>query len=290
MRKTTLPALIILLTLTATAWAQSDPVEDEMLKNGFYGTGTYSGGAEHSVNLYNGNLIVTIPLFTLPGRAGHDLHLGLSYNSKQLIREQYFQYGGSYWYGRFFQRGPMSGRWLVNSWPTLEYLGGSYYRFTTVDGAVHNIDYSEGFYVYASDGSGLRYNTGLKRVEFLDGTHYDFSAADTTGTVHHVDRNGNRITYQSGNPRTITDTLGRRVLVYYITDPYDSLPGQVVDRIVIEHDLANPAGGTGQGEQGGNRGEQGTVFSNGAAVAGATFDWTDEFVGPALKLVQSVGH
>ncbi|RPJ58930.1 MAG: hypothetical protein EHM23_15815 [Acidobacteria bacterium] len=54
---------------------------------------------------------------------------------------------------------------------------------------------------YASDGSGMRYNTGTKRVEFLDGTYFDFSAAKATGTVPHVDSNGNMIAYKSGNPR-----------------------------------------------------------------------------------------
>ncbi len=114
MRKATLTALMILL-LTAGVWAQSDPVTDEMLKNGFLGTGTYTGNAEYNVNLYNGNLIVSIPLVTLPGRAGHDLHLSLSYNSKQLVREELLQYGTNYWNGRFFYQGPTSGRWLVSS-------------------------------------------------------------------------------------------------------------------------------------------------------------------------------
>ena len=55
MRKATLTALMILLTLTISARAQSDPVTDEMLKNGFFGTGTYTGNANYDVNLYNGN-------------------------------------------------------------------------------------------------------------------------------------------------------------------------------------------------------------------------------------------
>ncbi len=74
MRKATLLS-IILLTLTISVWAQTDPVTDEMLKNGFFGTGTYTGNTEYNVNLYNGNLMVGIPLLTLPGRGGHDLHL-----------------------------------------------------------------------------------------------------------------------------------------------------------------------------------------------------------------------
>ncbi|RPJ61955.1 MAG: hypothetical protein EHM23_04910, partial [Acidobacteria bacterium] len=225
MRKTTLLTVILLTTLTPTVWAQSDPVNDEMLKNGFYGAGTYTGNSEYNVNLYNGNLIVAIPLLTLPGRAGHDLHLTMSYNSKQLTREEYSQYGVSYWDGRFFQEGPTSGRWLINSWPTLEYYAGYYCYFTTPDGAVHDLDRFEGPYIYASDGSGLRYNTGLQRMESLDGSYFDFS---TAGLVHHVDRNGNRITYQSGNPRTITDTLGRHVLIY--------LSGVQVGQIVVQND------------------------------------------------------
>jgi hypothetical protein len=154
MRKATLLS-IVLLTLTVSLRAQSDPVTDEMLKNGFLGTGTYTGNAEYNVNMYNGNLIVNIPIITLPGRAGHDLHLTMSYNSKQLVREEQILYGVNYWNPRFFYEGPTSGRRLVNCWPTLEYAGPNLYYFTTPDGAVHKLDRVVGDYLYATDGSGL---------------------------------------------------------------------------------------------------------------------------------------
>ncbi len=63
----------------------------------------------------------------------------MSYNSKQLVREEQMQYGTRYWDWRLFQQGPTSGRWLVSSWPTLEY-DGAYYYFTSTDGAVHRLD------------------------------------------------------------------------------------------------------------------------------------------------------
>ncbi len=232
MRKATLTALMILLTLTISARAQSDPVTDEMLKNGFFGTGTYTGNAEYSVNLYNGNLIAGIPLVTLPGRAGHDLRLSMSYNSKQLVRYEENYYGTSYWYGRFFQEGATSGRWLVSSWPTLQYEAGPCYYFTSPDGAVHKLDRAEGPLLYASDGSGMRYAPG-PRVEQLDGSYFDFSIA---GRVDHVDRNGNRITYEtSGQTRKITDTLGREVLIYCEPEPHNSYWNQRVHQIVVKN-------------------------------------------------------
>jgi RHS repeat-associated protein len=232
----------VLPLVLAVALGQTDPTDDEMLKNGFLGSGTYAGGADYSVNLYNGNLIVGIPLITLPGRAGHDLQLTMSYNSKQLVRRQVYTSANYYWQPQFYQDGPTSGRWLVNSWPTLKTDSSTCYYFTSPDGAVHKMDregYPSGYY-YASDGSGLRYHAGVKRVEFPDGTYFDFSES-AYGRVHHVDRNGNRITYQSGNPRTITDTLGRRVLVYYVDDPNHWSPSiLLIDRIVVENDPADP--------------------------------------------------
>lgn len=44
--------------------------------------GSYSGNGPDGVNLSNGNLVITIPLLELPGRAGHNFTVQASYNSK----------------------------------------------------------------------------------------------------------------------------------------------------------------------------------------------------------------
>ncbi len=82
------------LVPASTLLGQSeDPVLQEKWKNGFLPSGTY-GGNGVSVNLHNGGFIISIPLVSLPGRAGHDLNITATYNSKQLVRR--LLEGGNY--------------------------------------------------------------------------------------------------------------------------------------------------------------------------------------------------
>ncbi len=99
-----------LQTPAALAQEPEDPIDAERWKNGFLPTGTYAG-PNVSVNLYNGNVIASIPLVPLPGRAGHDLNLALSYNSRQLTR----YHDGAQWVARWFNDGPTAGRWVITA-------------------------------------------------------------------------------------------------------------------------------------------------------------------------------
>jgi len=223
--------VIVSALLTSTvSWALADdPYEQEQWKNGYFGTSTYGGpGAggyyQMSVNLHNGGVNLHIPLLTLPGRAGHDLAIVASYNSKQVIREypEWMYNGIEYDWGHkahFYHEGPTMGRWVINVWPNLK-IDGSIYYFTTPDGAVHKLSkYSYPWYV-AEDGSDIAYNPSTLKVEYPNGEVFDFSEYDSSYLVHHVDRNGNRITYHFENtgwhrPYKIVDTLGREVLLTY---------------------------------------------------------------------------
>jgi len=223
--------VIVSALLTSTvSWALADdPYEQEQWKNGYFGTSTYGGpGAggyyQMSVNLHNGGVNLHIPLLTLPGRAGHDLAIVVSYNSKQVIREypEWMYNVIEYDWGHkahFYHEGPTMGRWVINVWPNLK-IDGSIYYFTTPDGAVHKLSkYSYPWYI-AEDGSDIAYNPSTLKVEYPNGEVFDFSEYDSSYLVHHVDRNGNRITYHFENtgwhrPYKIVDTLGREVLLTY---------------------------------------------------------------------------
>ncbi|HSR52202.1 MAG TPA: hypothetical protein VLV83_15355, partial [Acidobacteriota bacterium] len=73
--------LCILLLLQAAALAQ-DPAEEEQYQNGLLPAGTYSPLAGlGAVNMHNGGFTISIPILSLPGRAGHSVAVALSYNS-----------------------------------------------------------------------------------------------------------------------------------------------------------------------------------------------------------------
>ncbi len=79
--------------------------------------------------------------------------------------------------------------------------------------------------LYASDGTSIRYNTVTRRVEFLDGSCFDFSQYDTLHKVVHRDRNGNEIVYEFedlgyGRKRSvrIVDMLGREALAGWVAN------------------------------------------------------------------------
>ncbi len=117
--------------------------------------------------------------------------------------------------------GPHQGRWFLNIWPSLKEESPGEYLFSTPDGAVHRLhQYSGGWHV-ATDGSYIGYNPTSKHVAYPSGEFFDFSEYDTNHRIHHVDRNGNRITYVFGSysgawrPVQIIDTLGREIDFIY---------------------------------------------------------------------------
>lgn len=114
-RFNTLIVFALAMCTLGSLLAQTDPVQQEKWKNGFLATGTYDSVAPGTVNLHNGGLILSIPLFSLKGRAGQDLNVGATYNSKQLVR----YYDGSQWVADYFYDGPTVGRWVVNLFPAL---------------------------------------------------------------------------------------------------------------------------------------------------------------------------
>ncbi len=231
-------ALLLLVSFSLvlpSLLAQTDPVLEEKWKNGFLPSGTY-GGNGVAVNLYNGGFMISIPIVSLPGRAGHDLNITATYNSKQLVRRDIDPDPDFDLYqGEYFNTGPTMGRWVVNVWPALEVIStiqyNHVYRFTTPDGAVHRLDrcvfYGPGqeFY-YAADGTNIRYSVANQQVQLINGEVFDFSQyVSPDYKIFHRDRNGNQITYHFAlgggwvRPVKITDTLGREVFLRYDNSP-----------------------------------------------------------------------
>ena len=230
-------SLIVLITslFLPVAHGQSEPEDMEMYKNGILPTGTYAGSGV-SVNLYNGNFTQTIPLISLPGRGGHDLNLTLTYNSKQLVREEV----GADWEGRWFHEGPTVGRWVTNFWPSLKSEGtpgNMTYYLTTPDGAVHRlVDLGGGTYG-SVDSTNIYYLEYQDVVYLLSGYRLDFSDYDSLQKIYHVDPNGNYITYEfsatGSSPEKIIDTLGREVTFSYHTSGTQA--GEMKDITVKNH-------------------------------------------------------
>src|SRR5438128_8578156 len=73
----------------------------------------YKGGLNEAINLFNGNLNVSVPLIALKGRGGLDVNIAVSYDSRQM--KFYYtvtSYNPYTWYGtaNWNYEGRMMGR------------------------------------------------------------------------------------------------------------------------------------------------------------------------------------
>jgi hypothetical protein len=218
--------LLCFLFQLSPVFSQEDPIEQEKWKNGYFNTSTYGAinGNLYSMNVnqHNGGVNLTIPLISLKGRAGHDLNIHATYNSKQLVRVEESE--DEYW-ARFYHEGPTAGRWILNIWPALEVVSSEIAYFTTPDGAVHKIS-QDGYWSnwrYSDDGSNIAWSPNSERVYLPNGDSFDFSDYDSDQKVYHRDRHGNQITYYFEEwgwqePYKIVDTLGREVFLNGVSE------------------------------------------------------------------------
>ena len=227
---------------------------------GFGASGSFAAGDVDSVNLFNGNLVITLPLGQrYPVNAGLSYGLTLIYNS-QVWEHQI--YGGSTQALPYRTSNAGLGWTLSLGRLNPPYTPGDFETvrdtWMSPDGARHTFypTLHEGEAVaadvfYSRDGTYLRYKKQLGQVEFPDGTIQTFDAEGRPTRIE--DRFGNfaGVCYDccpggactAGDepwPWRITDSHGREHWVHFRATglPYQPV---VVDRVELDSFGAQPA-------------------------------------------------
>ncbi|MBI1748460.1 MAG: hypothetical protein HYR55_18025 [Acidobacteria bacterium] len=110
--------LISLLLLTAAPSIAQGPNILPTLSIGQEPYGSYLVSLPESINLYNGNVLASIPLISRQGRNGQDVVISATYNSKQIVK---VQTGNNSWQYQFNTVGPHEGRWRISNQPYVSY-------------------------------------------------------------------------------------------------------------------------------------------------------------------------
>ena len=194
-----------------------------------------------SYNLDSQNYNFTAPVLTLPGRAGMNLSLALSHNSRVWTKS-----GGTMVFNA--DRGFPAPGWrfgfgeiLIKSQASPAYNNGVTGRpsviFIAPDGTRRDLALNgEGTAYVAYDSSYLKFDLASRVLSFPDGTQAGFGAESTAnGDARYLttwirDRNGNRIdvfhaTLSNGivAPSYVIDTAGRRIDFNYQNDRLTSI-------------------------------------------------------------------
>jgi YD repeat-containing protein len=168
-------------------------------------------------DLFSGNFNWSITLVSLPGRAGHNLDIPLSYNSVTWVRSgntMYFDPDLSYYSPGFRIGLPV----MYGPYYNPQTLRNFYLLITPSGRAVELRQISSSQYE-SGDSTFTRMNidtSGYYILKTTDGTQYKFQSPDQC--IEIKDRNGNLITatYTAfGTISTITDTLGRVINFNY---------------------------------------------------------------------------
>ena len=168
-------------------------------------------------DLFSGNYNWSLPIVSLPGRAGHDLNLSLVYNSLvwtkagAQIRFDHdygwpspgFRFGFPVFYGPYLNT-------TTNRW--------AYVVITPSGEAVEMVKVSGQYETYDAENSSylrLKFDTSQNAWILIAANGAQFIYGQT---LQIKDRNGNKITATydaNGLMDTITDTLGRQILLEY---------------------------------------------------------------------------
>ncbi len=215
--------------LGAPLFSQSDTYVNKYNATGVDSFRSYSG-LQENINLYNDNLQIVIPLFTLKGRNGFDFPVLARYNSKLMEWVWHEdEYGGYYAWELIAGLGVDDEYFNVQLLPYWQYLGTgcssgtsvpNLYVMTETDGTRHqlmNRDWGAEVVpcevtwtneiMESRDSSHMEFRESTSALYLKDGTYLlsDQLVRDT---------NGNKIT-STYNPstftETVTDSLGRRV-------------------------------------------------------------------------------
>lgn len=245
-------SIVVVLALSALA-------EEPGLKRGFDAGKLYNFGGIDTVNTYNGNLLVQIPIGpTYPVNGGLSYSLGLTFNSKVWEYQDISTYtlavpsrqsnAGLGWtlsLGRL-----LTADNSFNDAPVWSYQDRDTSVRFTYD-TLHPGTSSATNVLYSNDSTYLRTKTAsTPTVEFPDGTIHKFDA--TSGDLKEIaDRFGNKITITPITNMSITPCLSTDTMAWKITDSenartnyvcfkkfnltYDSVydNGNMVERVVL---------------------------------------------------------
>jgi hypothetical protein len=209
---------------------------------GLRGAGSFAPGDVDSVNVFNGNLVIQIPMgqaFKVNGDLSYQLVL--AYNNNVWDYQQEATETGSITQAIPNRTSNAGLGWMVSlgrlNPPSSTDVDASRTTYMTSDGALHTFydTLHEGETVvagvaYTRDGSYLRFKSATNEIEFPDGTIHHFNALGYPDQLR--DRFGNQVTvdYATANLWTISD--GHRThRVYFRTDLPPFTP--VVDRIEL---------------------------------------------------------
>ncbi|MFN0111394.1 MAG: hypothetical protein ACKVZH_21225 [Blastocatellia bacterium] len=168
-------------------------------------------------DLYSGNYNWSLPIVSLPGRAGHDLNLTLVYNSLVWTKAgTAIRFDQDYgWPSPGFRFGfpVFYGQYLNTTTNRLAYVvitpSGEAVEMVKVSGLYETYDAENSSYLR------LKFDTTLNAWILIaaNGTQFIYGQ-----TLEIKDRNGNKITATydaNGLMDTITDTLGRQIVLEY---------------------------------------------------------------------------
>ncbi len=235
----------IVLGSAALLRAQQHPNVD----NGTVADRTYQFDGLDTVNLFNGNLLVTLPIGpSYPLGGSFSYGLTLSYNSKVWDFEPRFLPEVSYVQALADRRSNAGLGWrltLGRLIPPFEETNETkdLWIYEAPDGAdhmfyptLHDGDPVSATVRYTRDGSYLRMKDlagGVRIVEFPDGTVRHFGSDLRIFRI--VDRFGNAldVAYPDATTWRLTDSHGRIHHVYFVDAVSDGRSVRVVDRIVL---------------------------------------------------------
>ncbi|HXM98107.1 MAG TPA: RHS repeat-associated core domain-containing protein [Candidatus Dormibacteraeota bacterium] len=211
------------VTYNAAAYASRAGLKNS---TGFTSLATYASPASCpiKVNLFSEDVSYSALVLGLRGRAGLDLSLTISYNSKAWIKN-----GNTIYFDG--DKGWPSAGWRLGFGRIDGVYAGTdgynHYYLTLSDGSIHDLRYNGADSLYESiDSTYFDFNDSTGILRQRDGTQFTFALIGGTGgyvlPIQVKDRNGNYITINySGtgqNISSIVDTVGRTISFTYNGD------------------------------------------------------------------------
>jgi len=217
---------------------------------GFEPQHAYQIGNIENVNLFNGNLTLTIPIgsrYPVGGELSYGLTLSYTGNvweweEDYLLGPSGYQYylkaiprkrsnAGLGWQLTLGQLNPPRSLLTNAGVSTYESSDGAIHAFGP---SLHKDGSQTSGYTYTTDGTYLRLNTVTRTIEFPDGMTQTFDSSGRLIAMQDRHNNGLTVSYLTSPVRwVINDTQGRTQTVYFKDASYYGA-GSVVDKVVLE--------------------------------------------------------